>query len=119
MSASVECGKGKNLTFYANVYTIIWRGFPMFDWDNGNWPKCAKHGLTKTEIEFVLSSTPFVLPDKNTNLEEAWFNAVGQTHKGRHLFIVFTFRTLTGLQLMRPISARYMHAKEIERYEQR
>ena len=91
----------------------------MLDWDEGNWPKCAKHGLTKTEIEFVLSNTPLVLRDKNTNLSESRFNAVGTTTEGRYLFIVFTFRTVAGLRLMRPISARYMHAKEIERYEQR
>ncbi len=24
-----------------------------FDWDAGNWPKCAKHGLSKQEIEEV------------------------------------------------------------------
>jgi uncharacterized protein len=91
----------------------------MFDWDEGNWPKCAKHGLSKSEIEFVLSSTPTVLKDKNTNLEESRFNAVGKTSDGRYLFIVFTFRTLSDQRLMRPISARYMYKKEIDRYEQR
>jgi uncharacterized protein len=91
----------------------------MFDWDDGNWPKCTKHGLTKVEIEYVLSKTPLVLKDKNENLDETRFNAVGVTREGRYLFIVFTFRTISGLRLMRPISARYMHTKEIERYEQR
>jgi len=22
-----------------------------FDWDDGNWPKCGKHGVSRTEIE--------------------------------------------------------------------
>ena len=27
-----------------------------FDWDDGNWPKCAKHGLTKEDIESVFAT---------------------------------------------------------------
>ena len=90
-----------------------------FDWDEGNWPKCSKHGLTKTEIEFVLLNTPLVLKDKNETLDEARFNAVGKNQEDKYLFIVFTFRTNANGRLMRPISARYMHEKEIARYAQR
>ena len=24
-----------------------------FDWDDGNWPKCGKHGVSREEIEQV------------------------------------------------------------------
>jgi uncharacterized DUF497 family protein len=34
-----------------------------FDWDNGNWPKCGKHGVSKEEIEQVLMGTPTVMAD--------------------------------------------------------
>lgn len=90
-----------------------------FEWDDGNWPKCAKHGVAKAEIEFVLMNTPMVMPDRSPVTQEARFNAVGVTEQGRHLFVVFTLRqSATGMRL-RPISARYMHDKEIKRYEQR
>jgi len=90
-----------------------------FDWDDGNWPKCAKHGVAKNEIEYALSHTPRVLPDRNSPAEEVRWNAVGLTEGGRHLFIVFTIRVRERRQLIRPISARFMHDKEIRRYESR
>jgi uncharacterized DUF497 family protein len=34
-----------------------------FDWDDGNWPKCGKHGVTKEDIEAVLCGTPAVMAD--------------------------------------------------------
>jgi len=90
-----------------------------FDWDDGNWPKCAKHGVSKAEIEFVLLSDPQVLPDRTLLSDEARFNAVGTNQSGRHVFIVFALRERDRARLARPISARYMHRKEIARYEQR
>jgi len=33
-----------------------------FDWDDGNWPKCGKHGVSLEEIEQVLPGTA-VMPD--------------------------------------------------------
>jgi hypothetical protein len=36
---------------------------------------------------------------------------------GRPLFVAFTLRTRDNRQLIRPISARFMHAKEIAAYE--
>lgn len=37
---------------------------------------------------------------------------------GRHIFVVFTLRDRGADRLIRPISARYMHRKEIEHYEE-
>ena len=88
-----------------------------FDWDEGNWPKCGKHGVSKPEIEHVLRSSPFVLPDRYPQDEETRFDAGGQNADGRYVFVVFTLRSKAGQRLIRPISARYLHRKEIENYE--
>lgn len=88
-----------------------------FEWDEGNWPKCGKHGVSKAEIEDVLSGKPLVLSDRYSQDVEARFNAVGKNEDGRHIFVVFTLRESDGQKLIRPISARYMHVKEIENYE--
>lgn len=84
----------------------------IVEWDNGNWPKCGKHGLNKNDIEYVLRHDPMVLPDRHPVTYETRFNAVGQTENGRYAFIVFTIRNKN----IRPIRARYMHRKEIENY---
>jgi uncharacterized DUF497 family protein len=42
---------------------------------------------------------------------------VGRTAQGRRLFVAFVIRRKFGQLTIRPISARYMHAKEIENYE--
>jgi uncharacterized protein len=88
-----------------------------FDRDEGNWPKCGQHGVPKAEIEHVLRNSPFVLPDRYPQDKETRFDAVGQNADGRHVFVVFTLRSRAGQRLIRPISARYMHRKEIENYE--
>jgi uncharacterized DUF497 family protein len=55
-------------------------------------------------------------PDRTAG-PETRFNAVGRTGEGRHAFIVFTIRQVGLDSLLRPISARYMHQKEIDHYE--
>jgi uncharacterized protein len=87
-----------------------------FDWDDGNWPKCARHGVSRAEIEYVLTHTPAVFPDRSEAIEVR-LNAIGRNDDGRYLFIVFTFRTKNANTLIRPISARYMHRKEVDHYE--
>ncbi len=88
-----------------------------FEWDDGNWPKCGQHGVSQIEIEQVLSTAPLVLPDRRPQDAETRFNAVGKNQSGRHVFVVFTLRGTQGRRLVRPISARYMHAKETASYE--
>jgi uncharacterized protein len=89
-----------------------------FDWDEGNWPKCGKHGMSKAEIEHALRSDPFILPDRCYPQDrETRFDAVGRNGGGRYVFVVFTTRERAGQRFIRPISARYMHRKEIENYE--
>jgi hypothetical protein len=86
------------------------------DWDAGNLGKCQKHGVSIDEIETLFASTPKVGRDENHSAEEERYTAIGRNHAGRPLFVIFTMRTVGGRQLVRPVSARYMHRKEIERY---
>ncbi len=52
------------------------------------------------------------------DFEEARFLAIGKSPQRRWLFVAFTLRNGDGGTLIRPISARYMHMKEVEHYEQ-
>jgi hypothetical protein len=88
-----------------------------FEWDEGNLEKCQKHGASIGEIEALLNSDPRVAPDLKHSAEEDRFIAVGRTAAGRPLFVAFMFRMKNGKRFVRPVSARYMHRKEIERYE--
>jgi uncharacterized DUF497 family protein len=69
------------------------------------------------EIETLLSSDPGVAPDPDHSAQEDRFIAVGRNAAGRPLFVAFTFRLRDGQRLIRPVSARYMHKKEIAGYE--
>ena len=93
------------------------RSISGFDWDSGNWPKCGKHGLTKPEVEQVFMRTPSVYPDPTDGEDRK--RAIGTTAEGRYVFVVFTLRESELGIFIRPISARYMHEREIRRYEQR
>ena len=86
-----------------------------FDWDNGNWPKCGKHGVSKEEIEQVLMGTPVVMADPHPS--EPRMRAIGKTKAGRYVFLAFMLRLIDSRNMLRPISARYMHQKEVEHYE--
>jgi uncharacterized DUF497 family protein len=91
--------------------------FDGFDWDDGNRKKCQKHGLSIAEIEGAFSQPVMVLPDKENPQGEQRFRAIGTTPEGRKIFVVFTLRKHGDGVLIRPISARYMHKKEVESYE--
>jgi uncharacterized DUF497 family protein len=89
-----------------------------FDWDEGNWPKCARHGVSKAEIEEVFFQPVLILPDRSHSAAEPRKRAIGTTAAGRYVFVVFTVRDRGRARLIRPISARYMHEKEIKGYEE-
>jgi uncharacterized protein len=91
--------------------------FHGFDWDRGNRAKCQKHGLSTALIESLFARPLAVIPSAADSREERRFCAVGQTGNGRRVFLVFTLRRKGDEQLIRPISARYMHKKEISSYE--
>lgn len=83
-----------------------------FDWDDGNTVKCAKPGLTKAEIEHALLHGARYAADPAHSLTEQRFIALSRTETGRPVYIAFCWRA----GRLRPISARYMHKKEAERY---
>ena len=88
-----------------------------FDWDAGNREKCRKHGVSLAEIEEVLEGEPAVFPDPAHSRREHRLRAIGTTRQGRYVFVAFTLRAdAAGLTRLRPISARYMHEKEIRHY---
>jgi uncharacterized DUF497 family protein len=80
-------------------------------------PKCQKHGLSIALIEGLFARPLAIIPSTTDSHEEHRFCAVGQTGNGRRVFLVFTLRSRGDRQLIRPISSRYMHKKEIESYE--
>ena len=79
-----------------------------FDWDRGNRDKCQKHGMSIEEIEGVFSRAVVILPDKENPHGEPRLKAIGKTPGGRR----------GGSAMLRPISARFMHRKEVESYEE-
>ncbi|OYV68761.1 MAG: hypothetical protein B7Z67_12035 [Acidiphilium sp. 21-60-14] len=86
-----------------------------FDWDSGNWPKCGKHGVSQEEIEQVLLGKPAVMADPNP--DEPRMRAIGKTSVGRYVFLVFIRLEIDSQTKLRPISARFMHQKEVDHYE--
>jgi len=92
-------------------------GVAGFEWDNGNWEKCQQHGVLLTEIESLFHGPLAVFPDPAHSSAEERFKAIGRTDDGRGVLIVFTLRKQDDGTLIRPVSARYMHRKEVEHYE--
>jgi uncharacterized DUF497 family protein len=88
-----------------------------FDWDRGNREKCQKHGVSIAEIEALFAQPLAVRPDDAHSGSEQRFLAVGRGAGGRAIFLVFTLRRRGGRTYVRPITARYMHKREFQRYE--
>jgi len=88
-----------------------------FDWDDGNRTKCQKHGVSVTQIEALFARGPRIAPDPKHSADEDRLIAVGRISTGRPVFVAFTIRTKNERRLIRPVTARYMHAKEIAAYE--
>lgn len=88
-----------------------------FDWDDGNRAKCQNHGVTLAEIEDVFRHSHHLVPDVAHSTTETRYLAIGSGTGSRPIFVVFTLREMGEDIFIRPISARYMHRKEIENYE--
>jgi uncharacterized DUF497 family protein len=85
-----------------------------FDWDEWNSGKIwEKHRVTPEEAEEVFFHDPFVLRgDRSHSVQEKRYGVLGQTGRGRRLFVVFTLR----IRQIRVISARDMNRRENEEY---
>jgi uncharacterized DUF497 family protein len=86
-----------------------------FQWDSGNSEKNkVKHNVTTNECEEVFVNLPLLLADDSKHSqEEKRYYVLGQTNKGRRMFISFTVRQ----NQLRVISARDMNRKERAVYE--
>ena len=89
-----------------------------FDWDTGNLAKCQRHGLSIAAIEALFRNPHTLAPDLAHSSVETRFLAIGKGDGLRLIFVAFTLRPSGEGTLIRPISARYMHQKEVEHYEQ-
>jgi uncharacterized DUF497 family protein len=90
-----------------------------FDWDDGNREKCQQHGLTIADIERILANAEtLIVPDEKNSKVEPRFLAIGRTATARYAVVIFTPRRRENETVLRPISARYMHRKEIDKYAQ-
>jgi len=70
-------------------------------------------------VEHVLAhAATLIVPDLKNSGSEPRYLAIGRTAADRYAFVVFTPRQAGTRILLRPISARYMHKKEIKKYEQ-
>jgi uncharacterized DUF497 family protein len=87
-----------------------------FDWDAGNTEKCSRHGLSTEEVESLFRSRIDVFPDIGHSDAETRYFDIGRSSSGRHVFVAFTLWMKRGSRRIRPISARFMHAKEINHY---
>lgn len=63
----------------------------------------------------MLLGEPAVMADPSA--DEPRMRAIGKTLAGRYVFLVFMRRGVGGQTWLRPISARYMHQKEVDHYE--
>jgi uncharacterized DUF497 family protein len=88
-----------------------------FDWDDGNRQKCKSHDMSLDEVESVFINQPMVSPNMKHDADEERYHAIGMTTAGRYAYVVFTIRQNPEGKLIRPISARFMHKKEIAHYE--
>jgi hypothetical protein len=88
-----------------------------FDWDASNRLKCRSHGVSLPEIEELFRRSASLFPDPSHSTAEQRYRTIGTNALGRHIFLVFTLRERDGVTFIRPISARYMHEKEIRHYE--
>jgi uncharacterized DUF497 family protein len=90
--------------------------FSGFEWDAANRAKCQKHGVAIAAIESLFLRGVRILPDAGHSQKELRYRAIGRTEQGRAVFVVFTMRRSKGDLFIRPISARYMHKKEVKHY---
>ena len=88
-----------------------------FQWDEGNRDKCQKHGVTIVENEAQFTHPHHLAPDVAHSTTETRFLAFGRGGGVRPILVAFTLRARQDETFIRPVSARYMHLKEIEAYE--
>ena len=87
------------------------RDGPEFDWDEHNEKHLAKHGISRSDVEDVLSGNHMLFEYQMEGNEQRWV-AVGATRAGRILDIVFAVRC----DAMRPITGWAADKRTAELY---
>jgi len=85
-----------------------------FEWDDANlYKNWELRRVTAEEAEDVFFREPLIVKSEvlHSKAEKRYY-CLGQTGRGRRLFVVFTIRR----KLIRVISARDMNRKELETY---
>ena len=97
---------------------VDWKQIAGFNWDAGNERKSVeKHSVSRFEAEQVFFNQPLlVLIDQKHSQNEERYHSLGKSNDARLLHITFTLRSTD--TLIRVISAREMHRKERNIYEQ-
>jgi uncharacterized protein len=85
-----------------------------FDWDDNNEQHLAKHGISRSDAEDVLSGDHDLLEYQTEGDEERWV-AVGVTRAGRILNIVYAVRG----EAMRPITGWTADERTVDLYTKR
>jgi uncharacterized DUF497 family protein len=90
-----------------------------FDWDSGNSFKSeAKHGISRDAVEAFFGRNIWVGRDAKHSSTEDRLLAIGRGPGDKAMIVAFTVRAAKGVKLIRPISARFMNAREIAKYDQ-
>lgn len=85
----------------------------VFEWDKGNIGKNTKHKVEDREAEEIfLDERKKTFKDKLHSDGEERFRVVGETKKGRLLFVAFTIRK----GKIRVISVRSINRREVYLY---
>ena len=87
-----------------------------FQWDDRNSHKnWERHRVSRAECEAVFFNDPFVAaPNVIHSEKESRYYVLGQTARGRRLFVACTIRE----RLIRVVSARPMSRRERRSYDQ-
>lgn len=64
-----------------------------FDWDDANFLKCQKHGVSIQEIEELFAGNPAVYADPAHSINEQRLRAIGKTEAGRDLLVLYIQNT--------------------------
>jgi uncharacterized DUF497 family protein len=82
-----------------------------FEWDKGNLRKVTRRMSIETAEAAFIGNPRIRFDHEHSRIEERWFliNKVME----KWIFLVFTVRK----EVIRIISSRFMHAKEVKKYE--
>jgi uncharacterized DUF497 family protein len=76
-----------------------------------------KAGVSVSTVKRAQEDVPNIKASNLAKIERALEDGGVRPREAVPLFVAFTMRERSGQLMIRPVSARYMHAKEIANYE--